>query len=58
LASNAFNGFAESFAANGCRPALSESPCRCILRGNLVPEERPSPEGRDCREGVKMIPSL
>jgi hypothetical protein len=47
LASNAFNVFAESFAANGCRPALSESICRCILHGNLVSEGLPSPGGRD-----------
>jgi hypothetical protein len=41
LASNAFRRFAESFAGNGCRPALSESPCRRILRSNLVSEGLP-----------------
>ena len=47
LASNAFKAFEESFAANGCRPALIESTCRSILRGNLVPEELASPGRRD-----------
>jgi hypothetical protein len=49
-ASNAFNRFAESFAGNGCRPAFSESPGRCILHGNVVSE--------GLGEGVEMVSSL
>jgi len=56
LASNAFSGFAESFAENGRRPALSESTCRWIVSGQLVPGGPPSPGFEGLREGVEMIP--